>query len=163
MFIQRFLSAIPLVTAITVVAVPANSGPKLPTDCVPDPSKGANCVPILACLGQDGVYFTGRAVGWNSGTFAGQSSAAFACFGEWLSQGSFGLGEAKITCDNALTGRAFFTYQHPETGTATGLGFLSNGEPFRVWTGFNVEQFLLNEYGDINTADMCKAASKPIS
>ncbi len=49
------------------------------------------------------------------------------------------------------------------TGTATGLGALSNGEPFRVWTGFNVDQFLLNEYGDIDASEMCKAASKPIS
>lgn len=54
-----------------------------------------------------------------------------------------------------------FTYQHPQTGTASGLGKLSNGESFRVWSGANVDQFLINKYGDVDAGALCQSFSKP--
>ncbi len=121
----------------------------------------SNCVPILACLGGSGVYFTGRAIGWGHGTHAGWTSADTSCHGEWRAKGSLGFGEATLVCDNGLSGKAFFTYQHSETGTASGLGQLSNGETFHVWSGTNVDQFLINRYGDVDAAALCQNFSKP--
>lgn len=161
MFSLHVLSAIAPATAITLVATSVLAGPKLPSDCVGTRNSTSNCAPILACLGDSGIYFTGRAIGWGSGTHAGRTSADFGCHGEWTANGSFGFGEATLECDNGLTGRAFFTYQHPETGTASGLGMLSNGESFHVWSGTNVDQFLVNKYGDIDTSALCQSFAKP--
>ncbi|MES0825680.1 hypothetical protein [Ruegeria sp. SCP11] len=155
------LSAIAPATAIALVVTVAQAGPKLPADCLENRGSSSNCAPILACLGSSGVYFTGRAVGWGQGTHAGRTSADFSCHGEWRAQGSLGFGEATLECDNGLTGNAFFTYQHAETGTASGIGLLSNGEAFQVWSGANVDQFLINRYGDVDAGALCQSFAKP--
>ncbi|WP_170326278.1 hypothetical protein [Ruegeria arenilitoris] len=161
MFSLHVLSAIAPVTAIALVATTAQAGPKLPADCLAHQGTSANCVPILACLGDSGIYFTGRAIGWSKGTYAGRTSAEFSCHGEWRAQGRLGFGEATLECDNGLTGSAFFTYQHPETGTASGLGRLSNGDTFHVWSGANVDQFLITRYGDVDAGALCRTFAKP--
>lgn len=159
----RILSVIPTLTAIAVVTQAGAAGLKLPEDCTLRPNDPASCAPLVACLGGTGIYFTGRAIGWNTGTHAWRSSAGFSCYGEWSVTGSLGLGEATIECDNGLTGAAYFFSRDPQTGTGIGLGRLSSGQEFHLWTGHNVKQFLLNQYGDLNPAKLCSGLSKPVS
>ncbi|WP_299643752.1 hypothetical protein [uncultured Ruegeria sp.] len=161
MFSLHVLSAIASAIAIALVASTALAGLKLPANCAPNRGNLSNCVPILACLGDSGIFFTGRAIGWGKGTHAGQTSANFGCHGQWRAQGSFGFGEATLECDNGLTGKAFFTYQHPETGTASGIGRLSTGEIFHVWSGNNVDQFLINKYGEVDAGALCQNFTAP--
>ncbi|WP_406646321.1 hypothetical protein QEZ52_19490 [Aliisedimentitalea scapharcae] len=163
MFDLRILSAIPPLTAIALMASPALSAPKVDLDCDQTFDGAELCSPLVACLGQTGIYFTGRAMGWNSGVFAGDTNAGFTCFGQWRLNGFLGLGEATIECDNALTGIVYFTSHDPETGTASGLGRLSNGETIHMWSGHNIRQFLRNESEEVNPRLLCNDVEVPIS
>jgi hypothetical protein len=163
MFDLRILSVIPPLTAIVVMAEIASASPAIDQSCDQTYQGRDTCSPIVACLGEAGIYFTGRAIGWNTGTFAGETNAGFTCFGQWQLKGFLGLGEATIECDNDLTGAIYFTYQDPETGTAIGIGRLSNGGTVQMWSGHNIRQFLKNESGEVNPRLMCAEVEVPIS
>jgi hypothetical protein len=157
------LSRILSVAAITLVPICAHASPKVDMSCLLHFDSPGSCTPLVACLPEANIYFTGRALGWNEGTFAGNTSADFSCTGTWRGQNMFGLGQAIFECDNGLTGAAYFTYQDVETGTATGSGVMSNGMNLQVWSGRNIQQFLVNETGDVDAPLMCGDVQVPIS
>lgn len=166
MFDLRLFSVVrslPLVvTVVALLAAPALAGPKVDPNCDQTYEGRATCAPLIACMGETGIYFTGRAIGWNSGTFAGETNAGFACFGEWTFKGFLGLGEAVIECDNGLTGVIYFTAQDAETGTAIGIGRLSNDTKVQMWSGHNIRQFLKNESGEVEPRLMCADVEVPV-
>ena len=166
MFDLRVLSAVPTLTTFAIItslfAAPALAGPKVDPNCDQTNEGRATCAPLIACMGETGIYFTGRAIGWNSGTFAGETNAGFACFGEWTFKGFLGLGEAMIECDNGLTGVIYFTSQDAATGTAIGIGRLSNDATVQMWSGHNIRQFLKNESGDVEPRLMCADVEVPV-
>ena len=166
MFDLRVLSAVPTLTTFAIVtsllATPSLAGPKVDPNCDQTYEGRATCAPLIACMGETGIYFTGRAIGWNSGTFAGETNAGFACFGEWTFKGLLGLGEAVIECDNGLTGVIYFTAQDAETGTAIGIGRLSNDTKVQMWSGHNIRQFLKNESGEVEPRLMCADVEVPV-
>lgn len=157
------LSRIVAVAAITLCAKLGVAGPKVDMNCQSDMGTGANCVPMVGCVGEEGGYFTGRAIGWSEGTLAVQSSAGAFCSGEWVARNALGVGQAKFVCDDGATGVVFFTYQHPETGTAVGLGTMSDGAKVQVWSGNNIRQFLADQSGDLNSDLTCGDVLVPIS
>jgi hypothetical protein len=121
------------------------------------------CSPIVACFESYGVYFTGRAIGWNEGTLAGKTSDGAVCTGNWMSRNALGLGQATFACDDGTMGTAFFTYQDSLTGTATGHGLTDRLGRVRVWSGHNIRQFVINETGAIDPLLMCGDHAIPIS
>lgn len=128
----------------------------------PDIGSADACAPVVACFEETGVYFTGRAIGWDSGTLAGTTSAGATCTGDWVSRNSLGLGQAAFDCDDGTSGTAFFTYQDSLTGTATGHGLTNRFGRIRVWSGRNIVQFLRNETGEVDPELMCGERPIPI-
>lgn len=157
------LSRILCVAAIALVPAIGLSGPKVDKNCHLSPGHSDSCTPLVACLGGSGIYFTGRAMGWSRGSFAGDTNGGFSCVGEWKAQTVLGVGQAIFECDNGRRGVAFFTYLDNQTGTVTGHGALDDGRPLHVWSGHNIRQFLVNESGDVNTNLKCGNIDVPIS
>lgn len=114
----------------------------------PMTSDRQNCVRVLACIGDEGVWFNGRAFGRGEGTFSGTTSDGQQCAGTWVSRNFFGLGQADVTCENGQTGRVLYTYQDEHTGTAVGQGSMHSGEKIKIWSGTNVLEYLRGDTGE---------------
>jgi hypothetical protein len=148
------------------VALPLAAADPVDMDCaigtseIGDPSA---CSPVVACFEATGVYLTGRAIGWDRGTLAGTTSAGATCTGDWVSRNALGVGQATFTCDDGMSGTAFFTYQDSLTGTATGHGLASPLGRSRVWSGHNIRQFLIAETGRVDPQPLCGDVPIPIS
>jgi hypothetical protein len=125
-----------------------------------DPSA---CSPVIACFEATGVYFVGRAIGWNRGTLAGTTSAGATCTGEWVSRNMLGVGQASFACDDGTSGTAFFTYQDSLTGTATGHGLSTPMGRLWVWSGNNIRQFLIDQTGEVDPQLFCGDVPIPMS
>ncbi|MBZ4021321.1 hypothetical protein CKO11_02450 [Rhodobacter sp. TJ_12] len=120
-----------------------------------------NCARILACVGDSGLWFAGRAIGRGAGVLKGALSDGETCGGTWTERNWFGAGQADVTCSNGASGRVYFTYQDRWTGTATGNGTLSDGNRIEMWSGNRVPEFLENTTG--KPALPCGEAAIPIS
>jgi hypothetical protein len=131
--------------------------------CITRPGEPDNCAPLVACVEATGVYFMGRAVGHNAGTLAGELSNGAFCTGEWVSRNWLGTGQADFTCDDGQWGRAYFTYLHMPTGTATGRGLTNRGQSLRVWAGHEIRAFLRAETGAPDPKLFCNTQEIPIS
>ncbi len=158
MYLSRIL------TAAAIIALPfgAVAQPKLDPSCQIGAGSQDSCTPIVGCLGGTGVYFTGRAIGWDTGTFAIETSDQLLCNGTWKTQGTLGFGQAEFSCDDGRGGTALYTSQDSATGTTTGFGKLSDGTGMRVWTGHNIAQFMINQSGDVDTGLECHGVAVPL-
>ena len=167
-----------LVPALAALCLPLAAAaqslrPATPALPVPDPARSAlqapcamtegtdNCARVLACVGDDGIWFAGRAFGRGNGDLSGAMSNGTACTGRWTERNWFGAGQADVTCTNGQTGRVYFTYQDRWTGTATGNGEMSGGQRIEMWSGNRVPEFLQNTTG--KPALPCGDAAIPIS
>ncbi|SOC09901.1 hypothetical protein SAMN05877809_10527 [Rhodobacter sp. JA431] len=120
-----------------------------------------SCSRVLACVGESGLWFAGRAIGRGTGVLRGALSNGVTCGGTWTESNWFGAGQADVTCSNGETGRVYFTYQDRWTGTATGNGSMSGGNRIEIWSGNRVPEFLQNTTGQ--PALPCGEAAIPIS
>ncbi|WP_298915847.1 hypothetical protein [uncultured Roseobacter sp.] len=136
------LSRIAAGAAIIHCATMANDAQAAGFGCQSDVGASEVCVPFVGCVGEQGDFFTGRALGRTEGTLAVETSGGVICSGDWIPRNFLGVGQANFTCDDGKTGIAYFTYQDPRTGTATGNGLLSDGSKLLVWSGNNIRQFL---------------------
>ena len=114
-------------------------------DCSAMPYDQANCVRILACLGDDGVWFDGQARGWDQGTLTGLTSDGAACAGTWDSGQPSEPGRSNFECSDGTVGSVTYTTRDGETGTVIGSGSDNKGRSLRVWTGLFVLDFLRGE------------------
>ncbi|RYH03970.1 hypothetical protein EU805_00945 [Salipiger sp. IMCC34102] len=130
------------------VAFGVCAGPIAAQDaCENIPYDTANCVRTLACVGDDGLYFDGKARGWDRGTVAGRLSDGIACDGTWDSSRGDGIGTARLACtDGTELGVTYRTIDN-ETGTVIGDGADSTGRDIRAWSGAQVLRFLTPEGG----------------
>ena len=158
MILFRILSA----AAITLLPIALSAQPKVDQECLRAPGKPSNCTPLVACIPEEGVFLTGRAFGWSEGSLAGVTNAGYACTGYWTADGPFGAGKVELSCENGQTGIVLFTYQDAPTGTTTGFGKMSNGHGIQGWSGHNIQQFLINESGDIDAKLLCSGFVVPI-
>ncbi|MEM7488705.1 MAG: hypothetical protein AAF390_06225 [Pseudomonadota bacterium] len=163
----RVLAALALVAS--TAATQAQVGePRRPTEldiapaCENIPFDRANCVRVLACIGEDGLWFDGEARGWDTGTVAGRISDGTTCEGTWDLDGPGGAGQARLACEGGLEIGVIYTQQHNETGTVMGSGVDSLNRPVRVWSGLHVLRFLTPE-GQVRAALQCGDAPIPIS
>ena len=124
------------------------------------PSDQSSCVRVLACVGDEGVYFDGAARGWDTGTVTGFMSDGTDCTGTWTSGGMGGTGLSSLTCDGDLTADVIYYSQDNDTGTVIGRGRDSLGRSLKVWSGLNVLAYL-SESGE--PALPCTTGSIPIS
>ncbi|SLN55953.1 hypothetical protein PSJ8397_02956 [Pseudooctadecabacter jejudonensis] len=137
------------------------------TDSPPSPSRCENaigsedsCVRVLACVGNDGVYFDGEAIGWDTGTLRGFMSDGHDCIGTWSSGGLGGTGFAQLACDDGTTADVIYYSQDPDTGTVIGRGQDSAGRFIKAWSGLNVLAYLTQD----STPELpCTAGAIPIS
>lgn len=139
-------------------AIPDESAPLYSCDNVP--LEQSNCVRVLACIGDGGIYFDGVARGWNSGTVTGFMSDGTDCTGSWTSGGLGGTGLSSLVCDGGLTADVIYYSQDNDTGTVIGRGRDSLGRNLRVWSGLNVLAYL-SDTGE--PALPCATESIPIS
>jgi hypothetical protein len=148
------------------VALPVAAGYRVDMACAIGPTEigdPSSCSPVIACFEATGVYFVGRAIGWDRGTLAGTTSAGATCTGEWVSRNMLGVGQASFACDDGTSGTAFFTYQDGLTGTATGHGLSTPMGRLRVWSGDNIRQFLTDQTGEVDPQLFCGDVPIPMS
>ncbi len=148
-----------LLPAFALLALPAHADD---TSLCPLTADQDNCVRILACIGDHGRWFHGRAFGRGSGDLIGEMSDGVTCTGDWTSRNPMGLGQADVACDDGTTGTVLYTYQDHWTGTTTGLGSLSNGSRIEAWSGLNVLDYLDSQTGRARTLP-CAAGDLLIS
>ena len=67
----------------------------------------ANCVRVVACIRDEGVWFDGCDFGRGEGTFSGTTSTGLMCEGTWMSSNRFGLGQANVMCEDGRKGLVF--------------------------------------------------------
>lgn len=109
-------------------------------DCVAT-GTADNCVRVLACIGDEGLWFDGRAIGWNRGTIAGELSDGSICTGRWAYTGDI-ANETHVSCDNGMEAAVIAIAQDPETGTTIGEGTTADGARVTAWSGRYVTDFL---------------------
>lgn len=148
--------------AAQTLTLPAPGDPQPDQTCENIPYSQQNCVRVLACIGDAGLYFDGNARGWNAGQVEGRSSDSSACTGTWSADGPLGMGIAQLSCDNGLSVDVLYTQQDNETGTVIGTGRDSLGRLVQVWSGKNVLEFLTPR-GSVSASLPCAAEPIPIS
>lgn len=155
-----------LAAADAVVGAPRPAGPEAgaaPAEPCENTGRADNCSRVLACVGEDGLWFDGRSDGWGEGTLSGRLSDGTACTGVWGHRGWFGLSlDAELRCEDGRSGRVRYTAQDPETGTGIASGALRDGTRVRAWTGRNVLAFLTPE-GERVARLPCEGGAIPVS
>ena len=80
----------PATVLFALLVFPQNLSAQSATHC-PMTADDANCVRVVACIGDEGVWFNGRAFGRGERTFSGTTSTGLMCEGTWMSRNAFGL------------------------------------------------------------------------
>ncbi|MFM2390212.1 MAG: hypothetical protein RLZZ437_1767 [Pseudomonadota bacterium] len=123
----------------------------------------ANCVRVLACVGEQGRWFHGRAFGRGEGTLAGVVNDGVTCQGTWTSRNAMGLGQADVVCDDGATIRVIYFYQDEYTGTAIGRGESDTGDLVQSWSGEHVLEYFRDGDPSAQAVLKCGAQDIPIS
>ena len=151
-----------LLLPAALLVLPVMGAAQSTTDC-PLTDDQTSCSRVLACFGEAGRWFEGRAVGRGLGTVAGTTNDGVTCSGVWTSENGDGLGEAQVTCDDGVSVTMISTYQDYYTGTAIGQGVASNGVAVTSWSGLHVLEFLARESATGTPALPCGPVDIPIS
>ncbi|NBT43286.1 MAG: hypothetical protein EBT20_23020 [Alphaproteobacteria bacterium] len=137
----------PAMMLFALLVFPQNLSAQSATHC-PMTANDANCVRVVACIGNEGAWFNGRAFGRGEGTFSGTTSTDLMCERTWMSCNAFGLAQTDVMCEDGSKGRVFYTYQDEYTGTAVGQGAMHSGEKIKIWSGTNVLEYLRGDTGE---------------
>ena len=68
----------PTATLFALLLLPQNLSVQSVTHCTMK-ADDANCVRVVACIGDEGIWFNGRAFGRGKGTFSGATSTGQMC------------------------------------------------------------------------------------
>ena len=123
----------------------------------------ANCVRVLACIGDQGRWFHGRAFGRGEGMLAGVVNDGVLCQGTWTSRNAMGLGQADVVCDDGAAIRVIYFYQDEYSGTAIGRGESDRGDLVQSWSGEHVLDYFRNGDPGAEAVLKCGALEIPIS
>ena len=123
----------------------------------------ANCVRILACIGEQGRWFHGRALGRGQGTLAGVVNDGVHCAGTWTSRNAFGTGQANVVCDDGMEATVIYFYQDQYTGTAEGKGISNREEVVTAWSGENVLEYFRDGNPTAQAMLKCGSFDIPLS
>lgn len=133
----RLLPAFAFLVGPTFV-VPAFAETSLPCEVTPD---NTSCSRIFACIGADGRWFQGRAIGRGTGKFDGKTDDGVACHGTWTNNNGDGAGQADMVCNDGMTAVVYYTLQDSYTGTGIGEGTSNTRQTIQSWTGEHVIEF----------------------
>lgn len=143
--------------ALLLFALPAAA-----QDCVvtggPD-----SCAPILACVGEDGRWFHGAAIGWETGTIRGAMDDGPTCEGDWSFEPGTASGEASLSCTDGTDIEMTFESLDGETGTSVARGETGDGAPVIAFTGPRVRDYMMAEMGADGPEDICGMREVPAS
>lgn len=140
--IRPLVPALALAAALPAPAGAQEIGPRpVEPPCLTTGGRD-NCAPLLACIGNEGRWFRGRATGWNRGRLAGRISDGAACEGAWVARNRLGLGQADVAWDDGMRVTVYFYYQDSLTGTALGRGVSNRGAQVRSFSGRHVLDYL---------------------
>ena len=143
-----------------VVAGPVNAEPQ--PSCVTTLS-GNWCVPLLSCIGEDGLWFKGQAYGWRSGPVTGTLSNGAACTGNWARLSDNRGGMLRVDCEGGHSATIVFQYDDPATGTVIAKGITKSGEPVVAWAGLYVPIYLRDVAGMPSNTLVCGTHEIPLS
>ena len=130
--------------------------------CENVPYSQENCVRVLACIGDQGLYFDGEARGWDEGPASGVISNGVTCSGTWTADGPFGAGMGQMTCESGIDIGIIYHTQDNETGTVIGNGSDTLGRPIQIWSGQNILEFLTPD-GAVSPRLPCLSGPIPMS
>ena len=122
-----------------------------------------SCSRVLACFGEAGRWFEGRAFGRETGTVAGMVNDGVGCFGTWATENGQGQGEARVTCDDGMNVTLLARYQDYYSGTAIWTGISGAGVPVHAGSGLHVTDFLRSQSGSTEALLPCGGQEIPIS
>lgn len=111
-----------------------------------------SCVRVLACIGEDGAWFEGRAFGWDNGTVSGRINTGVTCEGTWSTR--YSVGVSQLTCSDGTSIEVLYTNQDNATGTGIGHGQDSKGRAVQSWSGEHVLDYLTPE-GEVSPRLIC--------
>ena len=121
-----------------------------------------NCAQILACIGDNGLWFHDRAIDWNKSTLSGQIIDGATCESEWGQQGWFSRSVgATLSCSNDQIGTFRYTADSL-IGTGITEGQMNDGASVNAWTGKNVLAYLTPE-GERHALLPCGLTIIPVS
>lgn len=123
----------------------------------------SDCVRILACIGDQGRWFNGRAFGRGAGSLAGEVNDGVTCTGNWVSANAAGYGQADVACDDGMTVTVLYFYQDSYTGTAIGRGLSNRDDQIEAWSGKNVLDYFRDGSPDAKAIMKCGDYGIPIS
>jgi hypothetical protein len=132
-------------------------------DLCPMTDDQASCSRVLACIGDQGRWFHGRAFGRGEGTLAGVVNDGVLCQGTWTSRNAMGLGQADVVCDDGAAIRVLYFYQDEYTGTAIGRGTSDTGDLVQSWSGEHVLDYLRGGSPTAEAVLKCGALEIPVS
>ncbi|MEM7642658.1 MAG: hypothetical protein AAF366_09025 [Pseudomonadota bacterium] len=115
---------------------------------------------MLACIGDDGLWFDGEARGWGRGTVAGMISDGTRCEGVWAYEAQGNTARSQLICDDGVEINVLYTQQG--TGTGIGSGLDSKGRAVLAWSGAHLLRFLTPD-GEVTARLQCGDAPIPIS
>lgn len=159
---DQIMKAHRLPALLCLAAWPLAAPASEPTECRLTDDR-TSCTRVLACIGDQGRWFNGRAMGRGEGTLAGTISDGTICAGTWTERNIFGAGQADVACDDGMTVTVIYFYQEPYTGTAIGRGIASTGVGVKSWSGLHVLDYLKQETGLPHATLPCGAFDIPIS
>lgn len=149
-----------LLPALAFLATPAFAETGLPCAVTPDET---SCSKIFACLGDQGRWFQGRAIGRGTGVFDGKTDDGIACTGQWTNSNAAGVGQADMTCSDGMTGVVYYYLQDGYTGTGIGRGTTSTGDAIESWTGEHVLEFFKRRSPSATATLKCGDLEIPLS
>lgn len=135
------LGRILMMTGLVLGSGMGASGQTKPQNC-PLTRDSDNCVRVLACFGEEGLWFHGRAYGWGEGQVVGIRSDGIGCAGTWTSRNVFGVGQADVICEDEDGASVIYSVQDDATGTVIGHGRTLSGAPVKAWSGLYVLDYL---------------------
>lgn len=133
------------------------------SDLCPLTHDQSSCSRVLACVGDQGHWFHGRAFGRGHGKVTGRMNDGATCHGEWKQKGFLGFGQASVDCTDGTKVQVLYTYQDHWTGTATGRGQTNKGDLVEVRSGQNVLEYLDQKTGLKRRALPCESGLLYIS
>ena len=155
------LGRVAIAAAFVLASGLGATGQSKPQTC-PLTQDSDNCVRVLACFGDQGVWFHGRAYGRGEGTIVGIRSDGVGCAGTWVARNVFGVGQADVICEDEDGATVIYTVHDDPTGTVVGHGRTLLGAPVKAWSGLYVLEYLTQDGTPAGTLP-CGDTSIPMS
>lgn len=118
-----------------------------------------DCTPVYACIGEQGEWFKGQALGQTKGSLTGILASGANCLGKWSSHGA---GKFDLTCTNGTYMQVYYTTSDPVTKTTIGQGISMDGRFVQGWSGKNVQSYFSDPESSQTGTLHCGSSEVPL-